>query len=174
VSPVYQDHARFEFPIGQSVGLGDLSRINDEKVVTAALDRAGASELGCLTSDGLSTSLGTAWGGKELSGGQWQKLALARALMRENSLLVILDEAAAALDALAERQLFEHIGKVVRDRAAEGAVTLLVSHRFTTLSVADLIIVLADGRIKEIGDHKELRHGGGLYQELYELQSGMY
>ncbi|MFL6118732.1 ABC transporter ATP-binding protein [Actinophytocola sp.] len=174
VSPAYQDHVRFEFLLGQSVGLGDLPRIDDRPVVTAALARAGAAELADLPPEGLDTQLGTAWGGVELSGGQWQKLALARALVRDESLLVVLDEPAAALDALTEKQLFERISDVVRERAAEGAVTLLVSHRFTTVTMADLIIVLDDGRITEVGDHDTLRRAGGLYQELYDMQSRLY
>ncbi|KZM73890.1 hypothetical protein AWN90_35770 [Nocardia terpenica] len=174
VSPAFQDHARFEFLLAESVGLGDLPRIDDRQAVSAALVRAGASELTRLPDPGLATQLGTTWGGVDLSGGQWQKLALARALMREDALLVVLDEPAAALDAFAEKQLFERIGEMVRERAAAGAITLLVSHRFTTVTMADLIIVLTAGRITEIGDHETLRGNGGLYQELYELQSRLY
>jgi ATP-binding cassette, subfamily B, bacterial len=174
VSPAYQDFMRLEFPVRESAGAGDLRRIGQDAPVHAALARAGAAHLAELPPDGLGTMLGTAWGGTELSGGQWQQLALARALIREESLLVVFDEPTAALDALAEKQLFGRISETVRERAAAGAVTLLVSHRFTTVTMADLIVVLSGGQIAELGDHDTLRRGGGLYQELYELQSRLY
>jgi ABC-type multidrug transport system fused ATPase/permease subunit len=174
VSPAYQDFMRFEFPLREAVGLGDLPRISQDEPVRTALARVGAAHLAELKPGGLGTRLGTAWGGVDLSGGQWQQLALARALIRDESLLVIFDEPTAALDALTEKQLFERISEAVRERAADGAITLLVSHRFTTVTMADLIIVLKDGRVTETGDHETLRLSGGLYQELHELQSRLY
>lgn len=174
VSPAYQDFMRLEFPLRESAGAGDLSRIGQDAPVSAALARAGGAHLAELPPHGLGTMLGTAWGGSELSGGQWQQLALARALIREESLLVVFDEPTAALDALAEEQLFGRISETVRERAAAGAVTLLVSHRFTTVTMADLIVVLSGGRITELGDHDTLCRSGGLYQELYEMQSRLY
>lgn len=174
VSPAYQDFMRLEFPLRESAGVGDLPRIGQDAPVRAALARAGAPHLAELPPHGLGTMLGTPWGGTELSGGQWQQLALARALIREESLLVVFDEPTAALDALAEQRLFGRISETVRERAAAGAVTLLVSHRFTTVTMADLIVVLSGGQITELGDHDTLRRSGGLYQELYEMQSRLY
>jgi ATP-binding cassette, subfamily B, bacterial len=174
VSPAYQDFMRFEFPLREAVGIGDLPRIGQDGPVRTALARAGAAHLAQLAPGGLGTALGTAWGGVDLSGGQWQQVALARALIRDESLLVVFDEPTAALDALAEKRLFERISQAVRERAAEGAITLLVSHRFTTVTMADLIIVLDGGRITETGDHDTLRRSGGLYQELHDMQSRLY
>jgi ATP-binding cassette subfamily B protein len=174
VSPAYQDFMRFEFPLREAVGVGDLTQMGQDRSIQAALARAGAADLAGIAPSGLDTMLGTSWGGVDLSGGQWQKLALARALIRNESLLVVFDEPTAALDALTEKQLFERISEIVRERAADGAVTVLVSHRFTTVTMADLIIVLKDGRIAETGDHETLLRGGGLYQELFELQSHLY
>jgi ATP-binding cassette subfamily B protein len=110
----------------------------------------------------------------ELSGGQWQKLALARAFMRTDPLLVVFDEPTAALDAPTEHALFERFAAAARSGAGRGAVTLLVSHRFSTVRMADLIVVLAAGRIAEQGSHAELVARGGLYAELYELQARAY
>jgi ATP-binding cassette subfamily B protein len=111
--------------------------------------------------------------------GQWQKLALARSLMREVSpgpepLCIILDEPTAALDPFAEHELFRHVVRQVRTAAGLGAVTVLVSHRFTTARMADLVIVLQDGRVSETGSHAELMAAGGGYAELYRLQEHAY
>ncbi|MDP9352844.1 MAG: ATP-binding cassette domain-containing protein, partial [Chloroflexota bacterium] len=114
-------------------------------------------------------------GGVELSGGQWQKLALGRAMMREWPLLLVLDEPTASLDAQAEHELFERYAEAERRSAASsGTVTVLVSHRFSTVRMADLIVVLDDGRVREVGSHEELIARGGLYAELYELQARAY
>lgn len=113
--------------------------------------------------------------GAELSGGQWQTLGLARALMRPKPLLLALDEPAAALDAQAEHALFERFAASARDAGrASGAITLFVSHRFSTVRMADLIIVLDGGRIVEQGSHAELVAQGGLYAELFALQARVY
>ncbi|MDQ1681964.1 MAG: ATP-binding cassette, subfamily bacterial, partial [Frankiaceae bacterium] len=113
--------------------------------------------------------------GTELSGGQWQKLALGRAMMRELPLLLILDEPTSALDAEAEHQLFEQYAENARRVGREtGAITVLVSHRFSTVRMADLILVVADGRVAEAGDHAALLAQDGLYAELYALQASAY
>jgi ATP-binding cassette, subfamily B, bacterial len=113
--------------------------------------------------------------GVDLSGGQWQKLALGRAFMREQPLLLVLDEPTAALDAESEHALFERYTEQARRTAQQtGAITLLVSHRFSTVRMADLIVVLADGRVAEVGDHAALIRDGGLYAELYQIQARAY
>jgi ATP-binding cassette subfamily B protein len=172
----FQDFVRYETVARQSVGVGDLPREASEEAVLAALDRASAADLVPQLPDGLATHLGKSYAdGVELSGGQWQKLALGRALMRERPLLLILDEPTAALDAETEHALFERYAAQARHVAGvAGAVTVLVSHRFSTVRMADLIVVVADGRVVEAGDHARLVRSGGLYAELYALQARAY
>jgi ATP-binding cassette subfamily B protein len=158
------------------VGVGDLTRIEDLDVVTGAMARAGADDVVERLPRGLDTQLGRSWDeGVELSGGQWQKLALGRAMMRQAPLLLILDEPTASLDAPTEHQLFERYADAARTWAREaGTVTLLISHRFSTVRMADLILVMDGGTITEMGSHGELMDRGGLYAELYELQARAY
>ncbi|MGC4806722.1 ABC transporter ATP-binding protein [Micromonospora sp. DT233] len=172
----FQDFVRFELPAGRTVGLGDLPRRDDEPAVRTALDRAGAGDVVDALEAGLATQLGTSYAdGVELSGGQWQKLALGRAFMRDEPLLVVLDEPAAALDAEAEHALFERYRQqAARVAARTGAVSVFVSHRFSTVQLADLIVVLADGRVAELGTHADLLAAGGRYAEMFELQAGAY
>jgi ATP-binding cassette subfamily B protein len=172
----FQDFSRFELLARETVGVGDLPRIEDRAMVGAALGRAGATGVIERLPAGLETQLGRDWeGGVELSGGQWQKLALGRAMMRAEPLLLILDEPTASLDAQTEHDLFERYAGAARDTAASaGTITLLVSHRFSTVRMADLILVLDEGRIKQHGSHDELMALGGLYAELYELQARQY
>ena len=126
--------------------------------------------------NGLSTQLGKSYtDGTELSGGQWQKLALGRAMMRELPLLLILDEPTSALDAEAEHALFERYAEGARRVGqATGGITVLVSHRFSTVRMADLIVVVADGHVVEAGPHAQLMRNRGLYAELYDLQASAY
>ena len=144
--------------------------------MSAALDSAGGLDIVNGLADGWSTQLGKAYtDGEELSGGQWQKLALGRAMMRADPLLMILDEPTSALDAETEYLLFERYAQGAQRAARKsGAVTLLVTHRFSTARMADLIIVLGGGGILEFGDHATLVARGGLYAELYELQASAY
>jgi ATP-binding cassette subfamily B protein len=171
---VFQDFARLRLRVRETVGIGDVRHIRDRRAVHAAIDRAGAPLL-----DGLDSQLGAAFGGVEPSLGQWQRLALARSLMREVTgdrppLCVVLDEPTAALDPLAEYELFRHFVDQVRAATRQGAVTVLVSHRFTTVRMADLIVVLDGGRVVEQGSHAELMAAGGGYAELYRLQERAY
>lgn len=170
----FQDFARLEVVARESVGVGDLPRAGENAAVMAALVRAGAEDIPDQLPQGLDTPLGRTWGGVDLSGGQWQKLAVARAMMREEPLPVVLDEPAAALDAETDYALFQRYAEAARASRGRGAVTLLVSHRFTTVRMADLIVVLKDGRVVEVGDHETLMAAGGLYAQLYPLQARAY
>ena len=172
----FQDFARFEFIAQETIGVGDLPSIAHEPTVSAALDRAHAADVAAGLPSGLGTQLGKSFeDGHELSGGQWQKLALARAMMREKPLLLVLDEPTAALDAETEHALFERYAGAAKVIASEtGAITVLVSHRFSTVRMADLILVVDGGRVAEIGSHRELVAQRGLYAELYELQARGY
>ena len=172
----FQDFARFEFVARQTVGVGDLPSVDDEAAVEAALGRARALDVIGRLEEGLSTQLGKSYAeGTELSGGQWQKLALGRAMMRELPLILILDEPTSALDAEAEHALFERYAEGARRVGqATGGITVLVSHRFSTVWMADLIVVVADGRVVEAGPHARLMRNRGLYAELYELQASAY
>jgi ATP-binding cassette, subfamily B, bacterial len=125
--------------------------------------------------EGLGTQLGPAWpGGVEVSFGQWQKLALARGFMRDEPLLLILDEPTAALDAETEHALFERYSEGAKRGAETGRITVLVSHRFSTVRMADLIVVLDGARVVEVGTHEELMARGGQYSELYSIQAAAY
>ncbi|MDX3103360.1 ABC transporter ATP-binding protein [Nonomuraea angiospora] len=176
IAAAFQDHAHFELLLHETVGIGDLGQLGDREAAQAALDLAGASDVPATLPAGLDTQLGPAWpGGVDLSGGQWQKLAIGRAMMRRGPLLLILDEPAAALDAETEHLLFEQWTRAARRSAMDaGTITVLVSHRFSTVRMADLIIVLDRGRIAEFGSHEELIAAHGLYAELYRIQEISY
>jgi ATP-binding cassette, subfamily B, bacterial len=173
----FQDFFRFEFRAGHTVGLGDLPRLDDEPAVFAAVDRAGAADVVARLTSGLDTQLGPTWPcGVELSFGQWQKLALARGFMRNQPLLLVLDEPTAALDAETEHALFERYAAVARGtgESDSGCITLLVSHRFSTVRMADFIVVLDGARLVEVGTHDELMAKRGQYSELYNIQAAAY
>ncbi len=171
----FQDFFRFEFLARQTVGLGDVPRIEHEPAVAAAVERAGAADVVARLPAGLSTQLGPTWpGGVDVSFGQWQKLALARGFMRERPLLLILDEPTAALDAETEHALFERYAAATRADNPDGRITLLVSHRFSTVRMADLIVVLDGSRVVEVGTHDELIAKGGQYGQLYAIQAAAY
>jgi ATP-binding cassette subfamily B protein len=171
----FQDFFRFELRARQSIGVGDVVRIGDEAAVVAAVGRAGAGDVVAQLGSGLDTQLGPTWpNGVDVSFGQWQKLALARGFMRDEPLLLILDEPTAALDAETEHALFERYAAAARGTANRGRITLLVSHRFSTVRMADLIVVLDGARLVEIGTHDELMARGGQYAELYRIQAAAY
>jgi ATP-binding cassette subfamily B protein len=172
----FQDFARYEFTAQHVVGLGSRADIDDPAAVAAALGRARAEDVLRRLPQGLATLVGTSFdGGTDLSGGQWQKLALGRAMMRQDPLLLLLDEPTSALDAQAEHNLFEQYALGARRVAQRtGAITILVSHRFSTVRMADSILVVGDGRIAEAGTHEELIALGGLYADLFALQARQY
>ncbi len=173
----FQDFFRFEFHARQAVGLGDVPRIEDEAAVDTAVERAGARDVVERLGAGLETQLGSAWpNGVDVSFGQWQKLALARGFMRDQPLLLVLDEPTAALDAETEHALFERYAAAARRNGSAGddRITIIVSHRFSTVRMADLIVVLDGARVVEAGSHDELLARGGHYAELYGLQAAAY
>ncbi|HTO52873.1 MAG TPA: ABC transporter ATP-binding protein [Myxococcota bacterium] len=171
----FQDFFRFEFRARHTVGLGDVPRLDDAPGVTAAVDRAGAHDVVERLVAGLETQLGPSWPeGVDLSFGQWQKLALARGFMRERPLLLALDEPTAALDAETEHALFERYAAASRERTQDGRITLLVSHRFSTVRMADQIVVMNGARVVEVGSHEALIEKRGQYAELYGIQAAAY
>ncbi len=176
MSACFQDFVHFEYLAGESVGLGELPWIEDEPAVRAALARASASDVVEPLSDGLGTLLGKGYDdGVELSVGQWQKVALGRAMMRPEPLLLILDEPTASLDAYTEHAVFERYARASeRAERGVGAITILISHRFSTVRMADRVIVLEAGRIVQAGTHAELGRASGPYRELYELHARGY
>ena len=171
----FQDFFRFELRARHSVGLGDVPRMDDEGAVAAAVERAGADDVVEHLAAGLDTQLGPTWpDGVEVSFGQWQKLALARGFMRDEPLVLVLDEPTAALDAETEHALFERYAAGVRDAGTSGRITVLVSHRFSTVRMADLIVVLDGAHVVEVGSHADLMAKGGQYAELYDIQAAAY
>lgn len=175
LSGAYQDFFTFELPAQLSVGIGDLPRCDDRPTVSAAVRRAGADDVVDRLRDGLDTQLGPTWtDGVDLSFGQWQKVALARSFMRDGTLLQILDEPTAALDAETEHELFESFAGQARRTDTGGRITILVSHRFSTVRMADLILVLQGSRLVEVGSHEQLAAADGVYAELYGIQAAAY
>jgi ATP-binding cassette, subfamily B, bacterial len=171
----FQDFFRFEFQARHTVGVGDLPRCDDQAAVETAVERAGAADVMARLAAGLETQLGPTWpGGVEVSFGQWQKLALARGFMRDRPLVLVLDEPTAALDAETEHALFERYAAAVRDDDGVGRITILVSHRFSTVRMADLIVVLDGARVAEMGTHDALMARGGPYAQLYTIQARAY
>jgi ATP-binding cassette subfamily B protein len=177
----FQDFFRFEFRARHTVGLGDVPRLEDRLAVVRAVGRAGADDVVTRLAAGLETQLGPTWtNGVDVSFGQWQKLALARGFMRDQPLLLVLDEPTAALDAETEHALFERYAAAAHGGSANGhpslygRITILVSHRFSTVRMADLIVVLDGARLVEFGRHEELMARGGQYAELYGIQAAAY
>ncbi|GAA1579042.1 ABC transporter ATP-binding protein [Kribbella hippodromi] len=180
ISAAFQDHARFELLVRETIALGDVQLLSGDADpdarVLEALDRAAATDVLSALPHGLGTQLGSGWpAGVDLSGGQWQKLAIARAMMCPAPALLLLDEPSAALDPETEHRLFEAWTQVAQElRERVGSITVLVSHRFSTVRMADRIVVLRNGTIAEQGSHEELVRKNGLYAELFNLQAAAY
>lgn len=169
IAPVFQDYATYLLTIRQAVGLGDPSRLDDENRILDAISRAGLSDFVSNLPRGLDTQLGKAFtDGIDLSQGQWQRLAIARAFFRDAP-VVILDEPSASLDPRAEADLFDLLQSLGADR-----IVLFVSHRFATVRSADLVMVLDQGEIVQMGSHDELMLSGGIYRDLFTLQAERY
>lgn len=166
---VFQDFGRYWFSAADNIGLGDVRRIDDREEIQAAARQAGAADFLDRLEHGLDTPLTSEVdGGTDLSGGQWQRVAIARVLMRQAS-LVVLDEPTAALDAEAEAALFATLQDL-----REGRTVVMISHRFSTVRSADRIIVLDDGRLVEDGSHDQLMAADGRYARMYRLQADAY
>lgn len=176
LSAGFQDFARLEFLASESIGVGDLEAIEDQERLAGAVAAGQAQPVIDDLPAGLATQLGRRFdGGVGLSGGQWQRLALARSFMRSGPLLMLLDEPTAALDPEAEHRIYDQYARIGREVAARtGGITVLVSHRFSTVRMADLILVLTDGRIVEQGSHASLLAADGRYASLFRLQASAY
>lgn len=171
----FQDFVKFEFKASESVGVGDLPSVGDRDRVEEAATFAGAQRILERLPEGLDTQLGRRFeGGQDLSEGEWQRVALARGAMRKTPGLVILDEPTASLDARAEHEVFESFATLAAGDQRDRPTTVLVSHRFSTVRMADLIVVLHEGRVEEIGSHAALMTQGGRYAELFNLQASRY
>jgi ATP-binding cassette, subfamily B, bacterial len=170
IGVIFQDFARYQMLVGENVGAGDDQYFEDEARWREAADKGQAAEFIKTLPQGYHTQLGK-WfrDGRELSGGQWQKIALARAFMRTRADVLVLDEPTAAMDAQAEADVFEHFRKLAR-----GRITILISHRFSTVRMADQIAVLEHGRIVERGSHEQLMALNGRYAHLFTLQAKAY
>jgi ATP-binding cassette subfamily B protein len=171
----FQDYAALELQAWESVGVADLHRAQDRTELDAAARAGGATAVVAQLADGWETQLGAAFDGAQLSQGQWQRFALARGLFKQQPAVLVLDEPTAALDPQSEHDLFAAFAERARTLADHnGAITVLVSHRFSTVTMTDLILVLDDGRLVEQGTHAALLAAGGTYSRLYEAQARGY
>ncbi|MDZ4875259.1 MAG: Vitamin B12 import ATP-binding protein BtuD [Chroococcidiopsis cubana SAG 39.79] len=170
IGVIFQDFIRYQFTVGENIGVGDVTRIEDRDLWQVAADKGMALPLIEQLPDSFQTQLGK-WfrGGQELSGGQWQKIALSRAFMRNKADILVLDEPTAAMDAEAEFQIFERLRSLTQNQMA-----ILISHRFSTVRMADKIMVLSGGKVVEQGTHEELLQSGGRYAHLFRLQAAGY
>lgn len=170
VGVIFQDFGRYQFSVGENIGAGDVRYIEDEDRWEEAADTGMAAPFIESMPEGYHTQLGR-WfkGGRELSGGQWQKIALSRAFMRSDADILILDEPTAAMDAASEAAIFDHFRSASQDK-----ITILISHRFSTVRAADQIIVIQEGRIVEEGNHDSLIAQDGRYAQLFKLQAKGY
>ena len=170
VGVIFQDFGRYQFSVGENIGAGDVRYIDDRERWKAAATTGLAAPFIEEMADGYETQLGR-WfkGGRELSGGQWQKIALSRAFMRSDADILVLDEPTATMDASSEAEVFEHFRKASRDK-----ITILISHRFSTVRAAAQIIVIHQGKILERGNHESLLAQDGQYAHLFKLQARGY
>ena len=169
IGVIFQDFVRYDFILKENIGVSQPEQLGDQARIEAAAERSLADSVASRLELGYDQMLGRRFdGGVDLSGGEWQKVALGRAYMREAQVL-ILDEPTASLDARAEYEVFLRFTELTRDRIA-----VLISHRFSTVKMVDRILVLKDGHIVEQGNHEQLLALGGLYASLFELQASSY
>ena len=170
VGVIFQDFNRYQLVVGENIGIGDIKDTDDLERVQEAAQKGMADSFIKDLPDAYSTQLG-AWfkNGRELSGGQWQKIALSRAFMRKSANILVLDEPTAAIDAKAEAEIFAHFRELTKNR-----ISIIISHRFSTVRMADHIIVFEKGRVVEEGSHPELIEKQGIYENLFELQAQGY
>ena len=170
IGVIFQNFVQYQFTVGENVGVGDVEHLDDRQEWDIAANKGMAKPFIDVLPQGFDTQLGK-WfkGGQELSGGQWQKIALARAFMRSDADILILDEPTAAMDAEAEMNIFNHFRALTQDR-----MVVLISHRFSTVRMADKIIVMANGQIIEQGSHEQLLEADGRYAHLFSLQAAGY
>jgi ABC-type multidrug transport system fused ATPase/permease subunit len=170
IGVIFQNFVRYQFTVGENIGVGDVEHLEDKSRWHSAAEKGMAEPFIEQLPERFQTQLGR-WfkGGQELSGGQWQKIALSRAFMRTGADILVLDEPTAAMDAEAEFQIFEHFRSLTQNQMA-----LLISHRFSTVRMADTIIVLTAGELVEQGTHEELLQAGGRYARLFSLQAAGY
>jgi ATP-binding cassette subfamily B protein/ATP-binding cassette subfamily C protein len=170
IGVIFQNFVRYQFTVGENVGVGDVDHMEDEARWEVAAEKGTARPFIEAMPEGFNTQLGR-WfkGGQELSGGQWQKIALSRAFMRTGADILVLDEPTAAMDAEAEVQIFDHFRKITQNQ-----MVVLISHRFSTVRMADQIVVMAGGELSEQGTHEELLKLGGRYARLFSIQAAGY
>ncbi|HLS81038.1 MAG TPA: ABC transporter ATP-binding protein [Steroidobacter sp.] len=170
IGVIFQDFTRYQLMLGENIGAGDVRHFDDEARWRDAGEKGMAAPIVASLPQGYRTPLGKWFNeGRELSGGQWQKIALSRAFMRSRADILVLDEPTAAMDAAAEAQVFEHFRALT-----QGRIAILISHRFSTVRMADQIVVLQEGRIIERGSHEELMRLDGHYAHLFSLQAKGY
>jgi ATP-binding cassette subfamily B protein len=170
IGVIFQDFARYQLLLGENIGAGDVRHFEDEERWREAGEKGMAAPIVETLPSGYRTPLGKWFNdGRELSGGQWQKIALSRAFMRSRADILVLDEPTSAMDAAAEATIFEHFRALTR-----GKIAILISHRFSTVRMADQIVVVQDGRIVERGSHEALMKLNGHYAHLFSLQARGY
>ena len=170
IGVIFQNFVRYQFTVGENIGVGDVDKLEDEKAWEIAAEKGMAQPFIERLPDGFTTQLGR-WfkSGQELSGGQWQKIALSRAFMRKNADILVLDEPTSAIDSQAEYEIFDRFRKLTKDK-----MVFLISHRFSTVRMADKIVVIEQGELLETGTHEELLKANGRYATLFSLQAQGY
>jgi ATP-binding cassette subfamily B protein len=170
IGVIFQDFNRYQLKVGENIGVGDVDAIEDQARWERAAEKGQAARFIESLAEAYDTQLGRWFNrGQELSGGQWQRIALARAFMRESAQILVLDEPTASMDAETEAEIFDHFRSLTSDR-----IVILISHRFGTVRHADTIVVMDSGTIIEMGSHAELMALAGRYAQLFELQASAY